>query len=60
MVMNRGIWWAKHDTVKVRVAENYWSLIPVRHHHSFVATTAKTVAEQSERVCEGTLVLAKN
>ena len=32
MVANKGIWWAKKEIVKVRVAENYESLIPVRHH----------------------------
>ena len=31
-VTNRGVWWAKKEIVKVRVAENYLSLIPVRHH----------------------------
>ena len=45
VVTNRGtsIWWAKREIVKVRVAENYLSLIPVSHHPSFVATTVKTV-----------------
>ena len=33
----------KKETVKVRVAESYLSLIPVRHHPSFVATMVKTV-----------------
>ena len=31
VVTNRGIWWAKKK-VKVRVAENYGSLAPVRNH----------------------------
>ena len=34
----------KKEMVKVRVVENYWSLIPVRHDPGFVATTVMTVA----------------
>jgi len=43
-IRGTGIWWPKKDTVKVRVAENYWSLIPIRRHPSFVETPVKTVA----------------
>jgi len=38
-----GMAWAKRGIVKVRVAENCLSLILVRHHPSFLATTMKTV-----------------
>jgi len=48
VVTNRGIWWAKKEIVKVRVAENYLSLIPVRHHPSFVVTTVRTVHDKRE------------
>jgi len=34
VVTNRGSWWGKKELVKVRVAENYWVLIPVRHRPS--------------------------
>ena len=37
-------WRVKNATVKVRAAENPWSLIPVRHHPNFVTTTVKTAS----------------
>ena len=43
VVTNRGIWWAKKEIVEVRVAEHYLSLIPIRHHPSFVAALVESV-----------------
>jgi len=49
--VNKGIWWANKEVVKVGFAENYFYLIPAHHPLVSAIPWLKTLGKSKKQVC---------